>query len=35
MRGGKGVDPDGRGNGEELRGIDEGETVIRIYHMRK
>lgn len=35
MRDGKGVDPDRRGNGEELGGSVGGETVIRIYCARK
>lgn len=28
-------DPDGRGSGEELEGVKEGEIVIRIYCMTK
>jgi hypothetical protein len=28
------MDPDGRGGGEEL-GVEGGETIIRIYYMRK
>lgn len=35
MRDGKGTDLDGREVGEELRGVGGGETVIRIYCMRK
>ena len=29
------MDQDGRGSGEELERVKEGETVIRIYYMRK
>lgn len=29
-----GVDPDGRGGREEVGGVEEGKTVIRIYYMR-
>lgn len=29
------VDPDGRKNGEKLGRIEEEETVIRIYYVRK
>lgn len=35
MRDRIGVDPYMRGNGEELRGVEGGEKVIRIYYMRK
>lgn len=39
MRERKGVDPDGRGGGEELGGIKEGEILYeicnRVYWMRK
>lgn len=35
MRDGKGVDPDGRGSGKELGGVEGGESVIRVYYMRK
>lgn len=31
----KGMDPYWRGGGEELRGAEAGETVIRVYYMRK
>jgi hypothetical protein len=31
----KGVDLDGRGGGEELRGVKGRETAIRMYFMRK
>jgi hypothetical protein len=31
----KGVDPDRREGGEELGDIEERETVIRLYFMRK
>lgn len=31
----KGVDPDGRGGGEELGGGERGKTVIRIYYVRQ
>lgn len=31
MRERKGVDPDGRGGGEELGGTGRGETATRIY----
>ena len=34
MRDRKGVDPDGKGDGEELGGVGR-ETVIRLYCMRK
>lgn len=30
----KGVDAGGRGDGEEVGGLDGGETVIRIYYVR-
>lgn len=35
MRDRKGVDADGRRDGEELRGIEEGEIIIRLYCMKK
>lgn len=35
MRERKGVDLDGRGNGEESGGEEEGETVFRVYCMRR
>ena len=35
MRDRKGVDPDRRGGEEVLGGVKGGETVIRIYRMRK
>jgi len=35
MRDRKGVDPERRGGGEDLGGVKGGETVIRIYRMRK
>lgn len=35
MRARKGVDPEGRGGGEELGGEEGGKTIIRIYCMRK
>ena len=35
MRDRKGVDPDGRGGREKLGGVEEVDTVIRIYCMRK
>lgn len=31
MRGRKGVDPKERGGGEELGGVEGGETIIKIY----
>lgn len=31
----KGVDPEGRGSAEELEGAEGGETVIRMYWMKK
>lgn len=31
----EGIDPEGRGDGEELGGMERGETVPRIYCMRK
>lgn len=31
----KGADPEKRGSGEELGGIEERVTIIRIYYMRK
>jgi hypothetical protein len=34
MRDRKGADLHGRGGGEGLRGVEGGETVIRIYFMR-
>lgn len=34
MRDQKGVDPDGRGGGEELGGAEGGETVIKIQKVR-
>lgn len=34
MRNRKGVDPDGRWFGEELRKVGGGETVIRIYGIK-
>ena len=30
-----GVDPEGRGGGEELGGVERGETTIRIYYVRQ
>jgi hypothetical protein len=30
-----GVDPDRRGGREELGGVERGETIIRIYYVRK
>lgn len=27
------VDPNGRGTGEEMRGVDEGVKVIRMYYI--
>jgi len=35
MRNRKGLDPESRGGGEELGGVKGGETIIRIYCMRK
>jgi hypothetical protein len=35
MRDREGVDPDGRGRGEEPRGVERGEIIIRIPCMRK
>jgi hypothetical protein len=35
MRDRKGVDPEGRGGGEELGGVEGGKTIIWIYCMRK
>lgn len=35
IRGREGVDPDGRGGGKELGGAEGGETIIRIYYVRK
>ena len=35
MRDRKGVDLDGRRGGEELGGVEGGETIIRIYYVRK
>lgn len=35
MRDKKWVDPDGKGCGEELGGVDTGETVIKIHHVRE
>lgn len=35
MREIKGMDLGGRGIGEELRGVGEGETVVRIYSIFK
>jgi hypothetical protein len=32
---GGGLDPDRRGGGEELGGIEGGESVISIYYIRK
>lgn len=29
------MNPDGKGDGEELIGLEGGEIVIRIYHMTK
>jgi hypothetical protein len=31
----KGVDPDGRGGGEELGRVEGRETIINIYYVRK
>lgn len=31
----KGIDPDERGGGEELRGVGRRETVIRMYGIQK
>lgn len=35
MRGKKGMDLEGKRGGEELGGVEEGETVIRVYCMVK
>jgi hypothetical protein len=35
MRHRKRVDPEGRRSGEELRGLQGGDTVIRIYCIKK
>jgi hypothetical protein len=35
MRERKVVDPGGRGGGEELGGVEGGETVIRMYFVKK
>jgi hypothetical protein len=35
MRDKKGVDLDGRRGGEELGGVEGGETIIRIYYVEK
>lgn len=35
MRNGKGVDLDGKGEGEECEGVEEGKTILRMYNMRK
>lgn len=35
MRNRKGVDPEGRRDGEELEGVGAGETVLRLHCMRK
>jgi hypothetical protein len=35
MRDRKGVDPNRRGSKEELGGVEGGETIFRIYYMRK
>lgn len=35
MKAKKGVEPEGRGSGKELGGVEEGETAIRTYCMRK
>lgn len=34
MRSRKGVDSDGLGGGKELGGVEEGETITRIYYTR-
>ena len=35
MRGRKGMDPEGREDGEKLGGVEEGEIIIMIYYVRK
>jgi hypothetical protein len=35
MRDRKGVDLRGRRYGKEVGGVEEGETIIKIYYMRK
>lgn len=35
MRARKGVDPDGRGSGEVLEGVEGGKTANSIYYMKK
>lgn len=34
MRGRKGMGLEGRGRGEELGGVEEKKTIIRIHYMR-
>lgn len=35
MRNRKWVHPDGKGSGDELGGVEWGETIIKIYYLRK
>ena len=35
MRDIKGIDPEEIGGGEELEGVDRGETIIKMYFMKK
>lgn len=35
MRNKKGVDPDGKDGAGELGGVEVGETIIRVYYVRK
>lgn len=35
MRHKKGEDPEGRGDEKEEGGVEEGETIISLYYMRK
>ena len=29
------MDPEGRGDGEQLRGVEGGETVVKLHYVRK
>lgn len=35
MRDRKRIDPDGRGVGKELGGVEGGRTIIRVYYVRR